>query len=49
MAQRSSETRKSLKVSAETHARLEDMKPYDSMSFDELIAEMATVYAEVRR
>ena len=49
MAQRSAETRKSLKVSAETHARLEDLKPFDSMSFDELIDDMATVYAEARR
>ena len=49
MAQRSAETRKSLKVSAETHARLEDLKPFDSMSFDELIEEMADTYAEVRR
>lgn len=33
-----------IRVSEETHERLQELKPYDSMTFDELIAEMADQY-----
>lgn len=38
----------SLRVSRSTHERLKDIRPYDSMSFDELIDEMADTYRRVR-
>jgi len=33
-----------LTVRRETHRELEELKPYESMSFDELIGEMADDY-----
>lgn len=37
---------KTIRVSESTHERLEELKPYDSMSFDDLIQEMADVYED---
>lgn len=37
-----------VKVSRETHARLKNLKQFDSMSFDELIDDMADVYEVTR-
>jgi predicted CopG family antitoxin len=39
---------KTIRVSESTHERLNDLKPYDSMTFDELIEEMAEVYENAR-
>ena len=36
----------SLSVTQEMHTRLENLKPYDSMSYNDLLAEMATSYEE---
>lgn len=33
-----------VRVSDDTHRQLKDLRPYDSMSFDELIREMADQY-----
>lgn len=38
--------RTTLWVSSDTHSRLSDLKPYDSMSFDDLLTEMADIYEE---
>lgn len=35
---------KTLKVSEQTHEKLSEMKPYDSMSFDDLLTDMAESY-----
>lgn len=40
---------RTVKVHESTHERLQELKPYDSMSFNELIDEMADVYTETRR
>lgn len=37
-----------VQVHRSTHSRLEELRPYDSMSFNELIEEMADVYEEQR-
>lgn len=37
---------KTIRVTADLHERLEDLKPYDSMTFNELIEEMADAYEE---
>lgn len=39
---------KTIRVSEELHTRLEKLKPYESMTFDELIDEMADVYEKQR-
>ncbi|MFC3957578.1 DUF7557 family protein [Halovivax cerinus] len=36
--------RTTVDVSRSLHQRLEDLKPYESVSFNDLIAEMADVY-----
>lgn len=33
-----------VRVTDDTHRRLKELRPYDSMSFDELIQEMADQY-----
>ena len=36
--------RKTITVREQTHQRLENLKPYETVSFDELLNEMADVY-----
>lgn len=36
----------SVRVHRDTHRRLKDLKPYDSVTFDEFLREMADVYEE---
>lgn len=41
------QNRTSIQVHDSTHARLEDLKPYETMSFDELLNEMADQFEGV--
>jgi hypothetical protein len=44
----SAQERTSLGVRRQTHTRLDDLKPYESISWDEFLHEMADVYEENR-
>jgi hypothetical protein len=48
MSAKSDESRRATTVSVhrEVHSRLESLKPYDSMSMNELIVDMADTYEE---
>lgn len=38
-----------VRVKTTTHSRLDELKPYDSITFDELLIEMADVYEREKR
>lgn len=40
------EDRTTVQVKRRTHTRMKELRPYDSMTFDEFIREMADVYEE---
>jgi hypothetical protein len=41
--------RKMVAVSEATHRRLKELRPYESISFDEFVNDMADVYESVAR